>query len=62
MNEEILVVASKVKKYIKEAHGLNTSSAALPVLSAEVKRVCDQAAERAKGEKRKTLLDRDIQD
>lgn len=62
MDEEILVVASKVKKYIKESHGLNTSNAALPIISAAVRKVCDQAASRAKEEKRKTLLDRDIQD
>ena len=61
MEKEILVVASKLKKYIKSAHGLNTSSGVMPVISEAVRRICDQAAESAKGDKRKTLLDRDVQ-
>ena len=61
MDEEILVVASKLKKYIKSAHGLNTSGGALPAISEVVRRVCDEAANNAKNDKRKTLLDRDIQ-
>ncbi len=60
MENEILVVASKLKKYIKDKHGLNTSASAMPVLSDALRKICDQAAESAKGEKRKTLLDRDI--
>lgn len=61
MSDEILVVASKIKKYIKEKHGLSTSSNALPALSDLIKKACDEAAENAKNDKRKTLMDRDLQ-
>ena len=58
--KEILVVASKVKAYIKSAGGMNTSAAAIEVLSDKVKAICDQAIENAKNDKRKTVKDRDI--
>ncbi len=60
MADEILVVASKLKKYIKDTHGLNTSASAMPALSDELRKIVDKAAEEAKNQKRKTLLDRDV--
>ena len=59
-NSDILVVASKVKKYIKDSAGLNTSGSAMPALSAKVRELCDQAIENAKNDGRKTVMDRDL--
>lgn len=57
---EVLVVASKVKKYVSEKYGLNTSASVMEVLTKEVKKICDRGAEGAKRAGRKTLLDRDF--
>jgi len=57
---EILVVASKVKAYIKSKGGLNTSATAIDALSNKMKEVCDSAIENAKSDKRKTVKDRDV--
>jgi len=58
--DEILIVASKLKDYIKSKFDLNTSQQVLNVLSDEVRRSVDRAAVRAKSEGRKTLMDRDF--
>jgi histone H3/H4 len=60
MADEILVVASKVKAYIKAKGGMNTSASAIPALSAKVKAICDQAIENARGSRRKTVMDKDL--
>ncbi len=57
---EVLVVASKLKNYIRTKSGMNTSSAVMSALSAKVRELCDQAIERAKSEGRKTVMDRDF--
>lgn len=57
---EVLVVASKLKAYIKEKGGMNTSAAVLPALSEKIRRLCDQAIEAAKNDGRKTVMDRDF--
>ncbi|MBE8163036.1 MAG: hypothetical protein HAW63_03520 [Bdellovibrionaceae bacterium] len=57
---EVLVVASKVKKYIKEAGGCNTSAETVAALSQAVERLCKKGIEAAKSENRKTVMDRDI--
>ena len=59
-NNEVLVVASKIKNYIKEKGGMNTSAAVMDSLSALVKNMCDKAIEKAQSEKRKTVMDRDF--
>ena len=59
-DNEVLVVASKVKKYIKEKGDMKTSSAVLNVLSEKIRQMCDQAIETANGDGRKTVLDRDF--
>lgn len=58
---EVLVVASKLKSYIKETSGLSTSAAVIDAVSAKIKEMCDQAIENAKNDKRKTVMDRDFQ-
>ncbi len=57
---EVLVVASKLKNYIREKSGMNTSAAVLDALSAKVRALCDQAIDNAKREGRKTVMDRDF--
>ncbi len=60
MSNEVLVVASKVKAYIKSEAGFNTSATAVDALSSKVKEVCDAAIEAARKDRRKTVKDRDI--
>lgn len=57
---DILVVASKVKKYIKEKADMNSSAALMQVLTNLVTKAIDQAIEHAKQEGRKTVMDRDL--
>ncbi len=57
---EVLVVASKIKKYIKDKSGMNTSASTMDALTQLVARAVDQAIESAKGEGRKTVMDRDV--
>jgi len=57
---DVLVVTSKVKKYIKENGGCNTSSETVAVLSAAVQKLCDKGIASAKSDGRKTVMDRDI--
>lgn len=57
---EVLVVASKLKNYIREKSGLNTSGAVMSVLSGKLRSLCDNAIENAKREGRKTVMDRDF--
>ncbi|HCU25646.1 MAG TPA: hypothetical protein DF383_11580 [Deltaproteobacteria bacterium] len=57
---EVLVVASKVKKYIKDKAGMNTSANSLEALTGIILRALDQAIENAKNDGRKTVMDRDF--
>lgn len=58
--DEALVVASKVKKLIKDEAGLSTSAQAIDQLTVRVQTVCLKAIENAKSDKRKTVMDRDF--
>lgn len=60
MAEETLVVASKLKKYIKDKSGMNTSANVLDILSERIRAMCDQAIENARSDGRKTVKDRDF--
>lgn len=57
---DALVVASKVKKYIKDKAGFNTSSSAIDALTISVKHLIDQAVTHAQQDGRKTVMDRDV--
>lgn len=57
---EVLVVASKLKNYIRDKSGMNTSAAVMAALSAKIRQMCDQAMEAAKNDGRKTVMDRDF--
>jgi hypothetical protein len=58
--DDILIVVSKLKKYIRSKSGMNTSDNVMPVLSAHLRRVCDRAIQKAAEDGRKTVLDRDF--
>jgi histone H3/H4 len=58
--KEVLIVASKLKNYIRNKSGMNTSAAVMDRLSDLVRNLCDQAVENAKREGRKTVMDRDF--
>jgi histone H3/H4 len=58
--KEVLVVASKLKNYIRSKSGMNTSGAVIEAISDKIRRLCDQAIEHAKQDGRKTVMDRDF--
>ena len=60
-DSEVLVVASKVKKYIRDSGDMKTSASVLQALSARIRSMCDGAVENARSDGRKTVLDRDFQ-
>jgi histone H3/H4 len=62
MDREILVVASKLKTYIRERSEMNTSDSVMEVLSHQLRRLCDDAIDRARAAGRKTVMDRDFTD
>ena len=57
---EVLVVTSKVKKFIKESGGCNTSGETVDVLSKAVEQLCRKGVDSAKADGRKTVMARDI--
>lgn len=59
-DNEVLVVASKVKSFIKANGDMKTSSSVLGVLSDSIRRLCQQAIDNARNDGRKTVLDRDF--
>ena len=59
-SQEILVVVSKLKNYVREKSGMNTSSGVGAVLSEAIRKLCDDAIEHAKKDGRKTVMDRDF--
>ena len=58
--EDVLVVVSKLKAYVKARSGMNTSDGVVDVISAKIRRLCDAAIEVAQADGRKTVLDRDF--
>ena len=58
--KETLVVASKVKAYIKSASGLKCSASVIDALSDKVRALCDAAIASARADKRKTVQDKDL--
>ena len=58
--KEVLVVVSKLKNYIRDASGMNTSGNVAAVLSDLVRSLCDKAIANAKNDGRKTVMDRDF--
>jgi hypothetical protein len=58
--EEVLVVISKLKAYVRARSGMNTSDAVAEVLSDKLRRLCDEAIRRAERDGRKTIMERDF--
>ena len=58
-DKEVLVVASKVKAYIKSKE-MHTSSGAIAALSDKVCAILDKATERAKANRRSTVKAQDL--
>ncbi len=59
-DKDMLIVISKLKKYIKERAGMNCSDAVADHLSDHVRAICDEAIRTAARDERKTVLDRDV--
>ena len=60
-NYEILIVASKLKQFIKDKYDMNTSSNVMDILSSKVRDLTDSAVDKARMEGRKTVMDRDYE-
>ena len=58
-DKEVLVVASKVKAYVKSKQ-MQTSSDAIAALSDKVCAILDEATERAKANRRSTVKPQDL--
>jgi hypothetical protein len=58
--QEILVVVSKLKAYVRERSGMSTSDAVAEVLSAELRKLCDRAIQNARRDGRRTVMERDF--
>ncbi|MCP5040099.1 MAG: hypothetical protein GY944_03650 [bacterium] len=58
--EEILIVVSKLKNYVKAKSGISCSDRVAGPLSDAVRALCDDAIENALADERKTLLERDF--
>lgn len=59
-DQEILVVVSKVKSYIKAQADMNVSDDIMETLSQRIRFFCDEAIKKAQSDGRKTVLDRDL--
>ena len=60
-SKEVIVVVSKLKNYVRSVSGMNTAGNVPPKVSDLIRSLCDQAIEKAKGDGRKTLMDRDFE-
>ncbi len=59
---EILVVVSKLKKYVRARSGLKTSETVLTVVSSQIRKLCDAAILKAVEAGRKTVMGRDFEE
>ncbi len=60
VDRDMMIVVSKLKKYIKDRSGMNCSDAVAEVLSDHVRILCDDSIRAAGRDERKTVLDRDV--
>ncbi len=60
MSQEVLVVVSKMKQYIRETSEFNTSEDVNQVISNMIRIACDRAIEKAKSNGRKTVMAKDF--
>ncbi|HEY8495136.1 MAG TPA: hypothetical protein VIN04_14685, partial [Myxococcota bacterium] len=59
--QDVLIVTSKLKAYVRARSGMNTSDRCVEPLSDAVRRLTDRAIEKARAEGRKTVLARDFE-
>lgn len=59
--DNVLVVVSKIKNYIRVKSEMNTAGSVAPKLSEMIQTLCDRAIENAKADGRKTVMDRDFE-
>jgi histone H3/H4 len=57
---DVLIVVSKLKKYVRDRSGMNTSDSVVQVLSDHVRALCREAIRQAGQDGRRTVLDRDF--
>jgi hypothetical protein len=60
VDRDMLVVVSKMKKYIKDRSGMNCADAVADVLSEHLRAICDESIRAAARNERKTVLERDV--
>ena len=60
VDKDVLIVVSKLKKYIKDRSGMNCGDAVIDVLSEHVRAICDESIRAAARDDRKTVLERDV--
>ena len=58
--QDVLIVVSKIKKYIKARSGMNTSDGIVEALSEQVRAACDAAIRSAGQAGRRTVMARDF--
>ncbi len=60
VDRDILIVVSKMKKYIKDRSGMNCGDAVAEVISDHVRALCDESIRAAARDERRTVLERDV--
>ena len=60
-DNEVLVVISKIKRYIKDSGDMNTAGNVAEAISGKIRDLCNKAIENAKSDGRKTVMDRDFE-
>jgi histone H3/H4 len=58
--QEVLVVVSKLKNYIRDKSDMNTAGSVAPKVSDIIRKLCDQAIESARKDGRKTVMEKDF--
>ncbi len=58
--DDVLVVVSKLKKYVRARSGMNTSDGVVSILSDHLRRLCSEAIRNAARDGRRTVMDRDF--
>jgi histone H3/H4 len=59
-DDDVLIVVSKLKKYVRDHSGMNTSDGAIAPLSDYLRALCREAIRHAAEDGRKTVMDRDF--
>ena len=59
-DDDVLVVVSKLKRYIRSRSEMNTSDTVVAPLSNHLRQLCNEAIRNAARDGRKTVFDRDF--